>query len=131
MLMKQDPGTSPGGPASLPPVPSLEGEAIGIGLGRWVSDQGVEDRGAECLCPQGDLEMTHMPLEGREKLRDEWIANQREGPSFRALIRPRQLLQQHLQCVGLSDPTGGAGVGRASRLADVCFPPAGPAWSSS
>lgn len=45
--------------------------------------------------------------------------------SFSALIRPRQFLQ-HLQCVGLSDPTGGLG-GRTGRLADVSFPPAGSA----
>lgn len=46
--------------------------------------------------------------------------------SFGAWIRPRQFLQ-HLQCVGLSDPTGGGWGGRTGRLADVCFPPAGSA----
>lgn len=45
--------------------------------------------------------------------------------SFCALIRPHQFLP-HLQYVGLSAPTGGL-EGRAGRLADVCFPPAGSA----
>lgn len=48
-----------------------------------------------------------------------------EETSFDALIRSRQFLQ-HLQCVGLSDPTGGL-EGRDGWLADVCFPPAGSA----
>lgn len=43
--------------------------------------------------------------------------------SFGALIRLRQFLQ-HLQCVGLRDPTGGL-ERRAERLTDVRFPPAG------
>lgn len=46
-----------------------------------------------------------------------------EGMSFGALIRSRHFLQ-HLQCVGLSDPTGGL-EGRAGRLTDVCFPSPG------
>lgn len=63
-----------------------------------------------------DLEMTHMPQERRKGLGDEWIANRREGlrrMSFGALIRLCQFLQ-HLQCVGMRDPTGGL-EGRAGR----------------
>lgn len=51
---------------------------------------------------------SHAREEGERGWGNEWIANQRGGAkekSFGASIPPRQF-PQHLQCVGLSDPTG-------------------------
>lgn len=86
-------------PASLP-SPRNRGRPHAEGLGRWVLDW----RRRSC-------DDSHASGEGERGWGDEWIANQRGGAkekSFGASIPPRQFLQ-HLQCVGLSDPTGELG----------------------